>query len=953
MNRKSLGIKTIAVMMSFLLAIVTLMPVATDEGRAYAEPTPPYTPTPEVVPDFTGPLTWVDYSEPMVTGNLPLAGMPYFMDIDDQDNMFITRATLSLGNNTPGGKVEMISNDGQTVTDITYNASLNYPIGIAVDHDGNLFIANNSTMNQGSHNNSNVVTIWKLQAGTDTWVNITHGVLLKYAIGVATDHQGNVYVVDSTMNNYFDALPAQVFKLSEGDTSWTNISNSQFTDSVLIDIAADGAGNLYVSSFPKNMNQSSTGQIYKLPVGEVTWEDVTPTLVQGEMPLLPYGIHVDPFDNLYTVNFINNVLHKLPYNGGKSDWTKQEMTPTTPNVRFFDVATDSQGYLYGTNIGQLNIGTLLAAVQYDGNGQDSGATEPTAGYRPGETAIIAGQDEMVKAGHTFAGWNTKADGSGTPYAAGATITMTQSVELHAVWTPIPTTSVQLDRTSYTLSIGDTHQSVLTANLSDESADIPISGVTYTSSDVKVATVNEEGLVTAKASGQTVIKAVYQDLQAEATVTVRSNSSTDTPSTPVTNLIKGIEIIVDGVKQGQLATAKEETVDGVTKTTVQLDSQKVIDKLSREKNKRVTIPVSGDSKVVVGELSGSLVQTMQAKDAVLEIVTDRATYTLPASQISLDDISKQLGKDVKLEDATIRIVVSETPSDRKEQVDAAAKDNNYQVVAAPIDFEIEVSYGSQTIGVNRFNSYVERKIALPEGVDSNGITTGVVLTEDGELFHVPTYIVQEDGNTYAVVNSLTNSTYSVIYNPQEMNDVKGHWAQADVDDMSSRLIILGVSEGQFQPDAPITRAEFAAILTRGLGIQGQPYTDGFADVLAGGWQAEAIQAATEYGWIDGYGDGSFRPDQSITRQEAAVILARAAGVTKLRPALSADDANRLLSGFADGESVASWARQSVATAIGLHLLHGRGDALDLEARLTRAEAAAIVRRLLLEAELINP
>jgi hypothetical protein len=61
----------------------------------------------------------------------------------------------------------------------------------------------------------------------------------------------------------------------------------------------------------------------------------------------------------------------------------------------------------------------------------------------------------------------------------------------------------------------------------------------------------------------------------------------------------------------------------------------------------------------------------------------------------------------------------------------------------------------------------------------------------------------------------------------------------------------------------------------------------------------------------------------------------------------------LFGFEDGESVASWARQSVVTAISLHLLNGRGDALDPEARLTRAEAAAIVRRLLLEAELINP
>ncbi|MDF0753100.1 S-layer homology domain-containing protein, partial [Marinobacter sp. 71-i] len=76
---------------------------------------------------------------------------------------------------------------------------------------------------------------------------------------------------------------------------------------------------------------------------------------------------------------------------------------------------------------------------------------------------------------------------------------------------------------------------------------------------------------------------------------------------------------------------------------------------------------------------------------------------------------------------------------------------------------------------------------------------------GELYHEPTVVVQENGKSYAKINSLTNSTYSVIYNPRVMADMSAHWAGAEVNDMTSRLIIEGVNDTEFMPDAAITRA----------------------------------------------------------------------------------------------------------------------------------------------------
>lgn len=108
---------------------------------------------------------------------------------------------------------------------------------------------------------------------------------------------------------------------------------------------------------------------------------------------------------------------------------------------------------------------------------------------------------------------------------------------------------------------------------------------------------------------------------------------------------------------------------------------------------------------------------------------------------------------------------------------------------------------------------ERTIALPEGVDPSKLTTGIVTEPDGAVRHVPTKVTVIDGRYYAQINSLTNSMYTVIWHPLTFQDVEHHWAQQDVNDMGSRLVVNGVGDEQFNPDADITRAEVATIVKR--------------------------------------------------------------------------------------------------------------------------------------------
>ena len=101
-----------------------------------------------------------------------------------------------------------------------------------------------------------------------------------------------------------------------------------------------------------------------------------------------------------------------------------------------------------------------------------------------------------------------------------------------------------------------------------------------------------------------------------------------------------------------------------------------------------------------------------------------------------------------------------------------------------------------------------------------------------------------------------------------------WFNTPVSTLSAMGILTGFEDGSFQPNAPITRAEFAAIAVRFYENDSVDYTDGtFSDITGSEWFADAVQAAKEQGIIGGYPDGSFQPNKAITRAEACSIVNR--------------------------------------------------------------------------------
>jgi len=118
-----------------------------------------------------------------------------------------------------------------------------------------------------------------------------------------------------------------------------------------------------------------------------------------------------------------------------------------------------------------------------------------------------------------------------------------------------------------------------------------------------------------------------------------------------------------------------------------------------------------------------------------------------------------------------------------------------------------------------------------------------------------------------------SVYSVVEYSRSFDDVKEHWSRSFVEAMASRGLTSGISETMFGPDYSITRAQFATLLANALGLEGSAGSS-FKDVKSGTWYYDTVNLAADAGLVSGMGDGMFEPDAQITREQMAVMIAKA-------------------------------------------------------------------------------
>ena len=183
-----------------------------------------------------------------------------------------------------------------------------------------------------------------------------------------------------------------------------------------------------------------------------------------------------------------------------------------------------------------------------------------------------------------------------------------------------------------------------------------------------------------------------------------------------------------------------------------------------------------------------------------------------------------------------------------------------------------------------------------------------------------------------------------------DDITAHANKVAIEALAARGIINGISETAFAPDNTMTRAEFAAIITRGLGLPERNISV-FADVPSSAWFARAVGTAFYYEIITGTSEATFNPNGTITRQEAAVMIARAARLCGMDTELSAAAVLNILAPFGDYRTAANWAHEALAFCFNEGILDDTEFYILPRQAITRGEVAEMLYRVLRQAELL--
>ncbi len=180
----------------------------------------------------------------------------------------------------------------------------------------------------------------------------------------------------------------------------------------------------------------------------------------------------------------------------------------------------------------------------------------------------------------------------------------------------------------------------------------------------------------------------------------------------------------------------------------------------------------------------------------------------------------------------------------------------------------------------------------------------------------------------------------------LSDFSGNWAEPFIKVLTDKNIIVGYPDGTFRPDQPVTRAEFAALLNKAFELQPIRESQSFRDIPNNFWAAAVIDKAYRSGFLAGYPDNTFGPLKNIVRIESLVALTNG---SKLQPDGSADRVNEL---FADAAQIPSYGRNALLAAtqkcVSVSVSYPTNKTYDPNRVATRADVAASIHQVLVAA-----
>ena len=395
--------------------------------------------------------------------------------------------------------------------------------------------------------------------------------------------------------------------------------------------------------------------------------------------------------------------------------------------------------------------------------------------------------------------------------------------------------------------------------------------------------------------------------------------------------------------------------------VDLDQEtldKALDLLRQASKPRLTIAVDDFEREVRVPLPAEwLARTDKVvPKAVIDVRLNGSSVKLLIGALDLEGLAARLGSEAN--NLNINVTMERVEGLIGRELGQAASESGGQVIGTAVSCRIavETAVGSRTS--IRDLGGTDAVLAIAPG-EIRLLDNWTAVRYDPvarTISFVPAVAAtRTDGKREIAIRAPQEGIYALLATDRAaFVDLGGHWAKADVELLASKLIVRGVAERRFAPDAAVTRAEFAALLVRALGLPASSSGGGagFSDVPTQAWYASAVEAAVHAGLANGTAQDRFAPNERITREQMAVMVAKALMLAGGQGG-SANPGSADLSGFPDRDAISPWAQASVAQAAAAGLVSGMPDGTFApSATATRAQAAVLLKRLLQRVQFID-
>jgi len=192
--------------------------------------------------------------------------------------------------------------------------------------------------------------------------------------------------------------------------------------------------------------------------------------------------------------------------------------------------------------------------------------------------------------------------------------------------------------------------------------------------------------------------------------------------------------------------------------------------------------------------------------------------------------------------------------------------------------------------------------------------------------------------------------TIVAPGKTFDDISAHVNQPAIEALIARGIINGMGDNSFAPDKTMTRAEFCTITVKALGLEPKA-NNKFTDVKASDWFAGFVGTASDKGIVNGVGDNKFNPNGTITKQEAAAMVARAAKLCGMDTELETYEILNALAQFGDYVTVDTWAQESMAFCYSEDILDQSDLDIEPKRAILRCEIAQMLYNMLGSAKLL--